>query len=423
MNCAVRLTVNDTLPTIVAAALLLAVATASAQETDPSRFPAAAGSGPWIDLFDGKTLDGWSKHGGAATYGVEAGCIVGRTAPNTPNTFLCTERTFADFELSYEFRVDPALNSGVQIRSRVDEKDRVRGYQVEIDIDREKKRFWTGGIYDEGGRGWLADLSENPEARGAAEPGGWNAIRVLAEGGRIRTWVNGVAAADLLDVASLEGIIGLQVHGVGAREEPLEVRWRNIRLRPLGRTTWAERMQPEHWRYSSGPDGMGKTLPVPQQGADWRWTRSGWGVRPPAEGTSAALVGARPSSAGALRIEFHTSGGMTLLISDLIEWGPSGFAVRWRDEEVPMLPGVEIPPLDTERHHLVLQHRLGRVGVTVDGVRVIDAALPDDGRERGHWSFRAQGPAPDGEDSVKEPWLMLRRIEETSGEPVEPGSG
>jgi len=187
----------------------------------------------WIDLFDGETLKGWSAHGGRAQYRVEEDSIVGCSVPNSPNTFLCTERSFSDFELQYEFKVDPALNSGVQIRSRVGDDDVVRGLQVEIDVDLNRKRFWSAGIYEEGGRGWLADLANNREAREAALPHDWNRVRVRAIGGSIETWINDVPAAKLWDTKALEGIIGLQVHGVGARQAPLEVRWRRIRLLPL----------------------------------------------------------------------------------------------------------------------------------------------------------------------------------------------
>ena len=103
-------------------------------------------------LFDGKTLDGWIQRGGHARYSVEDGCIVGRTVPKTPNSFLCTGRDYDDFVLEYEFKVDPRLNSGVQIRSesRLDYMNgRVHGYQVEIDPDMDRARLWTAGIYDE----------------------------------------------------------------------------------------------------------------------------------------------------------------------------------------------------------------------------------------------------------------------------------
>jgi hypothetical protein len=187
-----------------------------------------------LPLFDGRSLAGWEQRGGSAAYFVEDGAIVGETRPSQPNSFLCTARSYADFELDLEFLVDAALNSGVQIRSasRTEgSREIVYGYQIEIDPS---ARAWTGGLYDESRRGWLADLAANPEARAAFRPGQWNHLRIRAEGPHIRSWLNGVAAADFTDDMSSEGFIALQVHGVGARTDPLRIRWRALSLREIG---------------------------------------------------------------------------------------------------------------------------------------------------------------------------------------------
>ncbi|MHC4947436.1 MAG: family 16 glycoside hydrolase [Planctomycetota bacterium] len=184
-------------------------------------------------LFDGASLDGWRRLGGGADYRAEDGQIVGTTRPDQPNSFLCTTRTFDDFVLELEFRVHPELNSGVQIRSNSlpDYRDgRVHGYQVEIDPS---DRAWSAGIYDEARRGWLATLEDNEPARRAFRPDAWNRLRVVARGDTIRTWLNGVPAARLVDPMTPSGFIGLQVHGVGDRADPLEVRWRDVRVRVL----------------------------------------------------------------------------------------------------------------------------------------------------------------------------------------------
>ena len=133
----------------------------------------------WADLFNGKDLNGWVSRGGKARYHVEDKQIVGTSVPNTGNSFLCTKKEYANFILELEFKVDPALNSGVQVRShcfdepktvKLNNKEikipagRVHGYQVEIDP---LAWAWTGGIYDEGRRGWLNDLKENEPARKA----------------------------------------------------------------------------------------------------------------------------------------------------------------------------------------------------------------------------------------------------------------
>lgn len=184
-------------------------------------------------IFNGKTLDGWVQRGGKAEYRVEGGCILGETRPNQPNTFLCTERDYADFELDLEFKIDDALNSGVQIRSHATPDYRngvVHGYQVEIDPS---NRAYTCGIYEESGRGWLDNLDDNVAARTAYRNGEWNRMHVVAHGNHIRTWINGVPAADIVDDDAASGFFGLQVHGVGDRVDPLQVRWRNVVLREL----------------------------------------------------------------------------------------------------------------------------------------------------------------------------------------------
>jgi len=200
----------------------------------------------WKDLFNGKNLTGWYQLGGKANYRVENGEIVGTTVPNTSNSFLCTNEHYGDFVLELEFKVQDGLNSGVQIRSHCFDKaqqlsidgktikipaGRVHGYQVEIDTRAD--RSWSGGIYEEGRRGWLNDLSKNEEARKAFKHGEWNTFKIECKGDSIKTWINGVPAADLKDSLTPSGFIALQVHGVGAKTEPMEVRWRKVRIQSL----------------------------------------------------------------------------------------------------------------------------------------------------------------------------------------------
>jgi len=179
-------------------------------------------------LFDGKTLEGWEQHGGKAVYKVEDGAIVGHSVPNTQNSFMCTKERFTDFELLFEVNVDKGLNSGVQIRSNIKGNDRMFGPQVEIELAPGE----SGYIYGEAtGRGWL---SPKREVKDAYKNGEWNQYRVVAKGNNIKTFVNDTPVADLTDdEMSKEGFIGLQVHGVGGREEPMYVRWRNIKIREL----------------------------------------------------------------------------------------------------------------------------------------------------------------------------------------------
>jgi len=199
-----------------------------------------------ITLFDGKTLNGWTQKGGKAIYRVENGQIVGASVPNTANSFLCTTREFSNFILELDFKVDEELNSGVQIRSQcfdaptkvvLDGKEKaipagiVHGYQVEIDPS---ARAWTGGLYDESRRGfYLNDLKNNEPARNAFRHNDWNHFRIECRDDSFKTWLNGVAATDCKDNMTRSGFIGLQVHGVGSKQTPMEVRFRNISLKEL----------------------------------------------------------------------------------------------------------------------------------------------------------------------------------------------
>jgi hypothetical protein len=195
-----------------------------------------------VPLMDGKTLNGWEQKGGEATYAAEDGVIVGRTVPNTPNSFLCTKKHFSDFILEYEFKCDDRLNSGVQIRSNSlpeYKNGQVHGYQVEIDPNK-PERMWAGGIYDEGRRGWLYPGAGGGDAEKFSAQGmriykkdAWNQVRVEAIGTAIKTWLNGEQRADLEDDMTRSGFIGLQVHGVGKRKDPLEVRWRKLRIQEV----------------------------------------------------------------------------------------------------------------------------------------------------------------------------------------------
>ncbi len=185
----------------------------------------------WSDLFNGKDLEGWKILNGSASYRVEDGMIVGTTVMNSPNTFLATEKNYGDFILELELKVDPAMNSGIQIRSNSlpeYREGRVHGYQVEIDPS---QRAWSGGLYDEARRGWLYPLSVNPEGRKAFKNNEWNHYRIEAIGNSIRTWINGIPCADLIDDMTPEGFIALQVHSINNESQlGKEVMWRNIKI-------------------------------------------------------------------------------------------------------------------------------------------------------------------------------------------------
>ena len=194
-----------------------------------------AQGGKWQNLFNGKDLTGWKQLNGKAKYEVVNGEIVGTTVSNTPNSFLSTDKDYGDFILELELLVDNSMNSGIQIRSLSKEdvmNGRVHGYQVEVDPS---DRKWSGGIYDEARRGWLYPLDINPKGQAAFKKGEWNKYRIECIGNSIRTWVNGIPTANLVDDLSPSGFIALQVHSIGNNDQPgKQIRWKNVRIQTEG---------------------------------------------------------------------------------------------------------------------------------------------------------------------------------------------
>lgn len=196
-------------------------------------------AGEWVALFDGETLTGWTQKNGTATYKVEDSTIVGTTSEGSPNSFLCSDKLYGDFELEFEVKVDDALNSGVQIRSQTEggtNEGRVNGPQVEIEASGENGAE-AGYIYGEAtGRGWLTPEAELVPHKHLKD-GEWNKYKVVAKGPHIQTWINGHQVADLTDDAIYEthpkGFIGLQVHGIGKGTGPYSVAWKNIRIKEI----------------------------------------------------------------------------------------------------------------------------------------------------------------------------------------------
>jgi len=199
---------------------------------------------------------------GSHTYVVEDGAIVGRTVEGSQNSFLCSLREFDDFELELETYIDPITNSGVQIRTKVKPvtepgpatigfAGRVTGPQVEI------RRSYkglpsTGMLYGEAlNTGWFTSQQKIEEGHPYSVNDGWNKLRIVAKGPRIQTWVNGHLVEDLtneeLYKTFKKGFFGLQIHSITEREinqpqhagfgitthQPLIVKFRNIRVRPL----------------------------------------------------------------------------------------------------------------------------------------------------------------------------------------------
>lgn len=336
----------------------------------------------WVNLFDGETLNGWTQKNGTAKYEAVDGTIVGTTAKGSPNSFLCSDRFYGDFEFEFDVKLfDNQLNSGVQIRSHSipsHKNGRVHGYQVEISTNGH-----AGFVYDEARRGWLSKDRDQPARRAAFKNGEWNHYRVICLGATIRTWVNGVQVANITDDWSPNGFIGLQVHSVGG-DPKYRVAWRNLRLRELGDgggfATLFNGKNLKGWKANENPKSVsvkkgamvvrGDRAHVFYDGPVYQHTFKNFELH--------ALVQTKPNANSG--IYFHTKFQET-------GWPEKGYEVQvnnsqsdWR--RTAGLYGIddlkEAPAQDDKWFAMVVRVEGRHVTVAVDGKQVIDYTEPDD---------------------------------------------
>lgn len=200
----------------------------------------------WQDIFDGKTLNGWKILGDKDDFYVVDGMIV-----INGNGYLITEKSYDNFILELDVKINTPLNSGVQCRSHIWKKDTtttyvagdregtihqvkqkagsIWGYQIEVDPS---SRAWSGGLYEMGNRGWLVTLARNEAARKAFKPMDWNHYKIIMDSNKIQTWVNGVLAVDTTDDMSKSGFLGLQCEGHRGQVDK-KVLFKNIKIKEL----------------------------------------------------------------------------------------------------------------------------------------------------------------------------------------------
>jgi hypothetical protein len=176
-------------------------------------------------LFDGKTLKGW--RGDSELWSVEKGAIVGTTDNKQlkHNSFLATEKTYKNFVIKLKFKMRNG-NSGVQVRSKLYDDFVVRGYQADV----AESRF-TGILYEEGGRGILADVNQEEVAKHVKKDD-WNEYVITCDGPRIKQQLNGFTTVDYTeksDKGAKEGIIALQLH-VGPK---MKIWFKDVQIKEL----------------------------------------------------------------------------------------------------------------------------------------------------------------------------------------------
>lgn len=160
-------------------------------------------------IFDGKSLAGW-KTSGADVWTVADGILTGTSNDKKQGSILWTEKEYADFVFSCEFRFAGKIDSGVFLRHEND--------QIQIGVSGSLKRDMTASPYIASKKGYPV------EAKGVAEllkEGEWNTMKITAKGPVYTVELNGKEVMSYTsDSAKEKGPIGLQMHaGVAMKIE------------------------------------------------------------------------------------------------------------------------------------------------------------------------------------------------------------
>jgi hypothetical protein len=183
-----------------------------------------------VSLFDGKTFTGWE--GDLKSFRIEDGAIVGGTleARIPRNEFLCTEKTYGDFELRARVKlIGAGANAGIQFRTkRIPNNHEVIGYQADMG------EGWWGSLYDESRRKRLLATADKALIATILETADWNDYVIRAQGDRIQLFINGQQTVDYTETdAQIDrtGVIAVQIHG----GPPSEAWYRDITIVDLSR--------------------------------------------------------------------------------------------------------------------------------------------------------------------------------------------
>lgn len=174
-------------------------------------------------IFNGKDLTGWNIHGTEKWY-VENGELICESGPDKGYGYLSTDKSYDNFILETEFKLEANGNSGIFIRSNI-EGTKISGWQVEVAPPMHN----TGGIYESYGREWL--VKPAPEDEKILKATDWNKMRIRVVGDEVTTWLNGKKMVHLKDekVGQGKGFIALQIHDGGG----IKVRWRNLKVKEV----------------------------------------------------------------------------------------------------------------------------------------------------------------------------------------------
>ena len=177
----------------------------------------AAAQNGWVELFDGKTLNGWQGRpttaaGNNGDWSVANKALVcGGTVPS----WISTNDSFSDFRLTLEFRGAGTVNSGVFLRSQKEGQPHITGYEVQI-WEYQPAGFHTGSL--------VGSLKASPTK---ILPDQWNQYDITAKGDHFVVMLNGKTVLDARDPKHKEGVIGFQC------QKDQRIEFRNLKLQRL----------------------------------------------------------------------------------------------------------------------------------------------------------------------------------------------
>jgi hypothetical protein len=211
-------------------ALLLCASAAFAEDAKNCLTPDEAKDG-FVLLFDGKTLDGW--RGDVKGYTVVDGAMVCKPGGN-----IYAAKDYANFAFRFEFKLPPAGNNGVSIRTPVDAKEPSAFSGMEIQVLDDGHPNYKD-LHDYQCHGSIYGVVA--AKRGALKPvGEWNSEEILADGSHIKVTVNGTVILDT-DIAKIDKTVDGRPHpglhnktgAIGWAGHGDPVAFRNIRIKEL----------------------------------------------------------------------------------------------------------------------------------------------------------------------------------------------
>ncbi|NND07732.1 MAG: DUF1080 domain-containing protein [Saprospiraceae bacterium] len=184
------------------------------------------------EVKEAKDIADWE--GNLDYFRLEGDAIVaGNLTKEIPNNeFLCTERTYQDFEITLKAKlIGQGKNAGIQFWSeRIPDHHEVIGFQCDIG-SMDSRPIW-GSLYDESRRRSFLAHGEADSVRQVLHPNDWNDFTIRGEGNRIQIWLNGYQTVDYIELDTTivnEGLICLQIHS----GPPAEAWYKDVRIREL----------------------------------------------------------------------------------------------------------------------------------------------------------------------------------------------